>query len=257
MNRKNNLEIEICSDCNAVGPFDPWYIRQWIESALDDVIEAENSHSNRHALFWVQQASEKLCKSYLLMTGTLCYCKATTRVGHDSLIHFLRLIEDTIRKINLPKEFSRSFIGELRRMRRISSQKKAVFMTMPPDQVEAIINTASSHDDNMKKAIALVSKSGRQIGNVPKEQILHARIIVNVYILTVITWLHERSVRYPTHPESANLSLLDAANQTQRFRGMGFNHYTDEIGAVYHVKTLARIARETTEELLMAMNSSK
>ena len=68
---------------------------------------------------------------------------------------------------------------------------------------------------------------------------------VNLYILGAIAWPHAVSARYPTSP-TAPEEPVDAARENK----MGSQHYSDQIGAVAHVKTLARETEWTTGVLL-------
>ena len=77
---------------------------------------------------------------------------------------------------------------------------------------------------------------------------LHFKWIVaylNLYILGAISWPHAVSTRYPTSPKGPS-DPADAARENR----MGSQHYSDEIGALAHVGTLAREAEWTTKVLI-------
>lgn len=251
---------EPCSRCGTRGPFEISYIRQWLAVAHEDAVEAERSTSARHALFWVQQSVEKLYKAYFLMGDDVCYCALVREVGHEILKSFLQLTEQRIGSPeNWPDHISRSRWEEVRspilkplnHLRRLMSDERQRFMLLPPLELEKIVSTLS----NPKKTNEMVSEVLRVIGfrvdEIPRYQMLHARLVIKMYLLMEITWAHQSFVRYPAHPADATLSAQEAAEGHDRLRGMGFNHYSDEIGAIHYVKDLARIARETAEEMLV------
>ncbi|MXX54031.1 MAG: hypothetical protein F4Z35_08985 [Dehalococcoidia bacterium] len=203
---------------------------------------------------------EKLYKAYFLMGDDVCYCALVREVGHEILKSFLQLTEQRIGSPeNWPDHISRSRWEEVRspilkplnHLRRLMSDERQRFMLLPPLELEKIVSTLS----NPKKTNEMVSEVLRVIGfrvdEIPRYQMLHARLVIKMYLLMEITWAHQSFVRYPAHPADATLSAQEAAEGHDRLRGMGFNHYSDEIGAIHYVKDLARIARETAEEMLV------
>ena len=49
-----------CDRCDIDLPVKSEYVRQWLTTATEDATEAIKGESKRHALFWVQQATEKM-----------------------------------------------------------------------------------------------------------------------------------------------------------------------------------------------------
>ncbi len=69
---------------------------------------------------------------------------------------------------------------------------------------------------------------------------------LNLYILGAISWPHAVFARYPTSPKDPQ-DPADAARENR----MGSQHYSEKIGALVHVGTLAREAAWTTRVLLL------
>lgn len=88
---------EICRNCKVEVPVDPGYVMLWLKHAEADATEAKRSKSKIHALYWVQQAVEKLVKARLLAYGG-CYCDMMD-VGHESLKGFLQIIYDLLQDL--------------------------------------------------------------------------------------------------------------------------------------------------------------
>ena len=248
-----------CSKCGTRGPFEVAYIRQWLRAAHEDAVEAEGSPSARHALFWVQQSVEKLYKAYFLMGDDVCYCEVVREVGHDTLKSLLQLTEERIgNPVNRPDHMSCSRWREIRspilrpftHLRRLISEERHRFVLIPPSEVEEVAGILSSPEKIDEMVGEILRVMGFRIDEIPENQMLHARLVVKMYLLLEITWAHQNFVRYPAHPAATNLSAQEAANQDVWMMGIGFNHYSDDIGAIHYVKDLARIARETVEELL-------
>ena len=251
--------LEPCSKCGTRGPFEFAYIRQWLKVAHEDAVEAEGSASARHALFWVQQSVEKLYKAYFLMGDDVCYCEAVRRVGHDTLKSLLQLTEERIgNPVNRPDHLSLSRWSEIRRpilrpfkhLRRLIREERNRFVLIPPSELEEVVGILSSPEKIDEMVGEILQVLGFRIDEVLEYRMLHARLVVKMYLLLEITWAHQNSVRYPSHPAAANLSAQETAEQNVWMSGIGFNHYSDEIGAIYYVKDLARVTRETVEELL-------
>ena len=260
MNDAGRLKSEPCPKCGTRGPFDISYIRQWLTVAHEDAAEAERSTSARHALFWVQQSVEKLYKAYFLTGDDACYCEVVQKVSHDTLKSFLQLMERRIvNPESWPDHISRSrweevrspILKPLKHLRRLVSEERHKFTLLPPSELEKIIGTLSSPEKTNEMVSEVLRVIGFRVDEIPRYQMLHARLAIKMYLLMEITWAHQSFVRYPAHPADATLSAQEAAQGHDRLRGMGFNHYSDEIGAIHFVKDLARIARETAEEMLV------
>ena len=250
---------EPCSRCGTRGPFAVAYIRQWLKVAHEDAVEAEGSASARHALFWVQQSVEKLYKAYFLMGNDVCYCEVVREVGHDTLRSFLQITQERIGStVTWPDHISRSRWMEIRspilkpfnHLRRLISEERHRFVLIPPSEVEKVVSVLSSPEKTDEMVRGILQVLGFRIDEFPDYQMLHARLAVKMYLLLEVTWAHQNLVRYPAPPAAANLSAQEAADQKVWMGGIGFNHYSDEIGAIHYVKDLARIARETVEELV-------
>ena len=249
---------EPCSKCGTRGPFEVAYIRQWLKVAREDAVEAEGSASARHALFWVQQSVEKLYKAYFLMGNDVCYCEVVREVGHDTLKSFLQLTEERIgNPVSHPDHISLSrwmeirspILKPLRHLRRLMSEERHRFVLIPPSELEKVVGILSSLEKTNEMVREILQVLGFRIDEIPECQMLHTRLAIKIYLLLEVTWAHQNLVRYPAHPAAANLSAQEAANQNVWMGGMGCNHYSDEIGVIHYVKDLARIARETVEEL--------
>ena len=259
MSESDRPKLEPCSNCGTRGPFGIPYIRQWLTVAFEDAVEAERSGSARHALFWIQQSVEKLYKAYFLMGYDVCYCEAVRKVGHNTLKSFLRLSEEQIgNSETFPDHISRSrwiqirspILDPLKRLRRLTNEESHKFALLPPEELEKIVDTLLSPEKTNKMVRDILRAMGFRVDEIPEYQMLHAKLAIKMYLLTEITWVHQSSVRYPTHPSAANISAQEAVDQKLMMGGIGFNHYSGEIGAIYYVKDLARITRETAEELL-------
>ena len=259
----DRLKSEPCPKCGTRGPFEISYIRQWLMVAYEDTVEAERSPSARHALFWVQQSVEKLYKAYFLMGDDVCYCEAVRKVGHDTLKSLLKLTEERVGdSVVFPDHISRSRWSEIRspilepisRQRRLMSEERHRYALLPPEELERSVGILSSAEKTDEMVRGVLHEVGFKVGEIPESQLLHAKLAIKMYLLTGITWVHENSVRYPAHPAVANLSAQEVAEQNVWMRGIGFNHYSGEIGAIHYVKDLARIVRETVEELLAPMS---
>lgn len=250
--------LEPCSTCGTRGPFEFAYVRQWLQVAHEDAVEAEGSESARHALFWVQQSVEKLYKAYFLMGQDVCYCEVVREIGHETLRSFRKLTEERIRDSeSAPDHISRSRWVEIRglilkpfqHLRRLMKEERHSFVLLPPSELEKVVGTLSSPEKTNEMMREILRVLGFRIDELAACQMLHARLAIKMYLLMEITWAHQNPVRYPAHPTTAHLPAHEAAEQNVRMGGMGFNHYSDEIGAIHYVKDLARITRETVEEL--------
>ena len=250
--------LEPCPRCGTRGTFELAYIRQWLRVAHEDAVEAEGSASARHALFWVQQSVEKLYKAYFLMGDDVCYCEVVREVGHDTLKSFLQLTEKRIgNPVNRPdhiscsrwREIRISILSPFKHLRRLISEERHRFLLIPPSELERVVDTLSSVEKINEMVREILQALGFRIDEFTEYQMLHARLTVRMYLLLEVTWAHQNFVRYPAHPVAANLSAHEAADQNVWMGGMGFNHYSEEIGAIHYVKDLARITRETVEEL--------
>lgn len=250
---------EPCPKCGTRGPFEICYIRQWLRAAHEDAVEAEGSASPRHALFWVQQSVEKLYKAYFLMGHDVCYCQVVREVGHETLRSFLQLMEERIgNSASIPDHISPSHWCEIRNpimklledLRRQLSDERQRFALTPPSELKMIVRTLSSTEKINEMLGESLRVLGYRIDEIPEYQMFHARLAVKMQILLGITWAHQNSVRYSAHPAAVNLSAHEASVQNAWRGGMGFNHYSDELGAIHYVKDLARVARETVEEIL-------
>ena len=259
MNETGRIKSGPCRQCGTWGPFEVSYIRQWLTVAHEDAAEAERSISARHALFWVQQSVEKLYKAYYLMGDEVCYCALVRGVGHETLKSFLKMTEQRIgNPENWPDHISHSRWSEIRspileplkHLRRLVSEERHKFTLLPPSELEKIIGTLSSTEKTNEMVSEILRVIGFRVDEIPRYQMMHARLGIKMYLLMEITWAHENFVRYPAHPAVANLSAREAVDQKVWRGGIGFSHYTDGIGAIHYVKDLARISRETVEELL-------
>ena len=264
-NEADNLKSEPCPKCGTRGSFEISYIKQWLTVAYEDAVEAERSDSARHALFWVQQSVEKLYKAYFLMGDDVCYCDVVRKVGHNTLKSFLKLTEERVgNSARFPDHISSSrwsvirnpILEPIRRQRRLMSEEPLRIALLPPAELEKVVNTLLSPEKCDELVREILRAMDFRIDEISEYQILHAKLGVKMYLMMEITWIHENFVRYPTHPSVANLSAQEAAEQRVWRSGLGFNHYSDEIGAIHYVKDLARIARETVEELLPPMPKS-
>ena len=130
------------------------------------------------------------------------------------------------------------------------SEERHRFALLPPEELEKIDGILSSAEKTDEMVRDVLHEVGFKVGEIPEFQLLHAKIAIKMYLLTEITWVRENFVCYPAHPAVANLSAQEAAEQKVWMSGIGFNHYSGEIGAIHYVKDLARIVRETVEELL-------
>ncbi|MYA50739.1 MAG: hypothetical protein F4Y25_08420 [Chloroflexi bacterium] len=64
-------------------------------------------------------------------------------------------------------------------------------------------------------------------------------------IVGSIAWPHESYTRYPASPDAALLSFGEAAKRRQ----LGSEHYSENVGAIKHIKTLSRLAVSVTRSL--------
>ena len=66
------------------------YAMLWLNQAQSDAVEAANSKSKLHAMFWVQQSVEKSVKGLMLLRGKNLYeySKYRTRVTERRLANY-------------------------------------------------------------------------------------------------------------------------------------------------------------------------
>ena len=70
-------------------------------------------------------------------------------------------------------------------------------------------------------------------------------VLAGILILGSLVWPHESYPRYPAPPNAPD-SLDEAAKRTRGWRNMGTKHYTEDLGVIKHIKTLAAQAKNTT-----------
>ena len=192
------------------------------------------------------------------MGEDVCYCELVREIGHEILRSFLKLTEERITDPESPPDhISRSrwmeicsaILMPIEHLRRLMSEERYSFVLLPPSELEKVVDTLSNPEKTDEMVREMFRLLGFRIDEISEYQMLHARLSIKMYLLMEITWAHQNLVRHPAHPTAANLPAHEAAEENVWTGGMGFNHYSDEIGAIRYVKDLARTTRETVEEL--------
>ena len=306
-----------CNRCDVDLPVRPEYLSQWLTAAVEDAVEAKNSESRRHALFWVQQSTEKMVKAWRLIFGA-CYCDVVN-IGHRSLeglqVQMTKMFDTEPTRSLLRTTFDLDTKSEMTGIRRRLGRKgsKWEVTQWDKDVIKQLLNTiyiiqrkiedqadsiASSElgdveyrnrnqfrNDLAARLLPYLKAKGYKVmagfmplmlnclehsfspyglcehqlegqripirGDNAIPRLRDGEIVVRLYILSAITFPHEAALRYPAHPNAPK--NLNAVTEFEAKRGgkvrkgeeVGFTHYSEEIGAIYHVLELAETASRT------------
>lgn len=224
-----------------------------VNQARGDLREFRRKYESRdygRAIFWLQQATEKTTKGFLLLLGAVGEDDLRRKIGHLTPVAFLQAVEsqefswlpgwlEWLQSVPQLKGVPLAF--DVDGVRRTFRKERRSFATLTPDQVDMLIRLSQS----FKTALPLMTvkwalyqtswpetKASRKLiakGDT-KEVSKFAVSLMRLYIVGLVTFPHWDTTRYPGE------SMSPAS-------------YTVELGVVAKATTLASMLAATLREL--------
>lgn len=226
---------------------------QFLEKARSDLKQFKRNQRSgdyEYATFWLQQATEKATKGFLLIFGAI-QPDDLRRVSHDTPLAFLRFIEsEQLTWLEDWLDWLVTSIGDgiiqlsfdVVEAKNTIKKDRHQLALMEPNQVEVLIQLAQSFksklpDMTVKWALYKSEVNGgtRRRENLvakgnTREDAKFAIALMRLYILGLITYPHDNTTRYP----DSHLAQID---------------YTDKLGVVTHGDTLGSMLVSLIREL--------